>query len=204
MVDHYFTKRPTSRDDRGMILYRANGMDFKIITSSGIFSKKKVDDGTDLLIRNMEIEKGDSVLDLGCGYGIIGIAASKVNDTRVTLTDINQRAVALAKKNLKRNKVKNAEVIASDLYQEVEEEKFHKILCNLPMSAGLETVYRIIDESFSHLEINGKLQVVVRKGFKRIEERMKIMFGNVKTLDKKSGYRVFSSIKENVEDNSNS
>ncbi len=192
MNEHYFTKKPKSKVERGLIKARLGGRAFRFLTSSGVFSYKKIDRGTELLVSNMIIRQEDHVLDLGCGYGILGIAAAKIAG-RVILTEVNSRAANLARKNLKLNSIANAEVREGNLYEPVADEKFNVILCNLPMSAGLGVVYEIIEKSTAHLKSRGTLQVVVRKGAKRIEQKMREIFGNVTTLAKKGGYRVFLS-----------
>ncbi len=192
--EHYYTEKPTSSPKLGIIKTRLKGQGFEFLTSSGVFSKRDIDKGTRLLIENMVINDGDCVLDIGCGYGPIGIVAAKGPKTKVLLTEINKRAVKLTKENIKLNDVNtNAAVRQGDLYEPVGHEKFDTIICNLPMSAGLELVFKIIDGSKGHLKENGTFQVVVRKGSKTIEKRLQETFGNVKTLAKKSGYRVFIS-----------
>lgn len=197
MNEHYYTERPHSDLKLGIIKTRLRGEGFRFLTSSGVFSKKDIDKGTRLLIENMVINDGDYVLDIGCGYGAIGIAAARNRRTRVVLTDINRRAVRLTEENIKLNDVgTNATSVQGDLYEAVEHEKFDVILCNLPMSAGLDLVFKIIDGSKRCLKKSGTVQVVVRKGNRTVEKRLQETFGNVKTLAKKGGYRVFISRNE--------
>lgn len=195
MNEHYFAKKPKSKAELGLIKARLRGREFRFLTSSGIFSYKKIDRGTELLVSNMVIKQGDCVLDLGCGYGVLGIAAAKIAG-RAILTEVNSRAANLARKNLKLNNIANAEVREGNLYEPVANENFNVILCNLPMSAGLGVVYEIIEKSRARLKSGGTLQVVVRKGAERIEQKMREIFGNVATLAKKGGYRVFLSTLE--------
>ncbi len=194
MDEHYYTGKPTSELRRGLLKAFLRGRDYKFITASGVFSPKRIDNGTRLLVENMLLKPSDAVFDLGCGYGVIGIVAAK-EVARVLLIDVNSRAVALARENLDINNVTNAEVRRGKLYEPVEGEKFDAVLCNLPMSAGLDVVYEIIDGAIGHLKPGGSAQFVVRKGAKRIEARMKTAFGNVRTLAKKGGYRVYESTK---------
>ncbi len=192
MNEHYYSKKPTSKPRYGMIKAAMLRREYKFMTASGVFSYKKVDKGTELLVKHMKAKKDDRVLDLGCGYGVIGIAVAGLA-RYVVLTELNQRGARLARENLELNGVDNAEVRNGNLYEPVEEEKFDIILCNLPISAGLKVVYEIIEGAKDHLNRDGTMQVVVRKGAKRIEEKLKEIFGNVDTLAKKGGYRVFLS-----------
>ncbi len=194
MDEHYYAEKPTSELRRGMIKAFLRGRDYKFITASGVFSPKRIDPGTLLLVENMVLKPSDVVFDLGCGYGVIGIVATK-EVARAVLADVNIRAVALARENLDLNNVTNAEVRRGKLYEPVMGEEFDVVVCNLPMSAGLDVVYAIIDGSIQHLKPGGSAQFVVRKGAKRIEARMKEAFGNVRTLAKGGGYRVFMSTK---------
>lgn len=191
--EHYFTERPTSKERRRLIKAVLRNCELQFITSSGIFSPKRIDKGSALLIENMHIKDGDAVLDLGCGYGVIGIAAAKSAKVKVTMTEINKRAARLAEENIKINHVENVRVVQGSICEPIGDEKFDAILCNLPMSAGLKLVYEIIQQAKEHLNQGGSLQVVVRKGAKRIEQKMQEVFGNVATLAKSRGYRVFIS-----------
>jgi 16S rRNA G1207 methylase RsmC len=196
MDEHYFTARPDSKIRYGLIRARLRGGMYEFLTASGVFSSKKIDRGTALLAEKMIIKDSSRVLDLGCGYGVLGIVASRIGgDTRVVLTEINRRAVFLAKENLGRNSVDNGEVREGSYYEPIKNEIFDVILCNLPMSAGLKVVYRIIEESKEHLSQGGSLQVVVKRGASRIKDKMLAIFGNVTILAKKGGYRVFLSEK---------
>ena len=196
MNEHYFTEKPESKVKYGIIQARIRGGLYEFLTASGVFSCKKIDRGTALLAEKMIIKDGSRILDLGCGYGVLGIVAARIGrNVKVVLTEINRRAAYLAEQNLERNAVSNAEVRRGSFYEPVKDEVFDVILCNLPMSAGLKVVYRIIEESRDHLSQGGTLQVVVRKGAGRIRDKMLATFGNVTTLAKKGGYRVFLSEK---------
>ncbi|MHA1835216.1 MAG: class I SAM-dependent methyltransferase, partial [Candidatus Baldrarchaeia archaeon] len=127
---------------------------------------------------------------------IIGIVAAKINPKlKVFMTDINERAVWLARKNAELNQVKNIKVLQGDLYKPVINQKFDAIITNPPIHAGLKTVFEIIEKSPNHLNQNGTLQIVAKTklGAKRIAEKMLQTYKNVKEISKKSGYRVLLS-----------
>jgi 16S rRNA G1207 methylase RsmC len=192
MHEHYYTEKPKSKVKYGLIKARLRGEAFEFLTASGVFSPKKIDRGTALLAEHMVIRDNARVLDLGCGYGVLGIVAARAaKGVEVVLTEVNHRAASLAEENLRRNDVANAEVRRGSLYEPLQGETFDVILCNLPMSAGLEVVYKIIEDAKEHLSYGGSLQVVVRKGAERIRQKMLAVYGNVAILAKKGGYRVF-------------
>ena len=200
MNEHYFSEAPSSKPKYGKIIALILGRKFEFLTCSGVFSYKKIDRGTELLIKHMKIEENDRVLDIGCGYGVLGIVAAKLTKNKVILTDINKRAIKLAKRNLQLNHIKNAEVRRGNLYEPVKDEIFDVILCNLPMTAGLEVVYKIIEGAKKRLREGGSLQVVVRKGHRLVKNKILEVFGNVEVLSKSGGYRVFLAKKrENLQ-----
>ncbi len=171
------------------------GVTVEFEVAPGIFSYEEVDKGTKLLIEYAEIPDEGVVLDIGCGYGAIGITIAKVNPRlRVYMVDINKEAVKLAKRNAKRNRVEDRVVVLhGDLYEPVKGLKFRAIYTNPPLAAGMDTVLRIIEEAPQHLEKGGTLQVVIRKGAETVKKAMERTFGNVTKLVSKWGYRVFLS-----------
>lgn len=193
---HYYAEKPTSELKLRQIKARLRNKEFKFYTGSGVFSPKRVDPATQLLINKAIIQEKNKILDLCSGYGPIGIAIKKsFPDTEVYLTDINRRAIDLAKKNAALNKVK-IKIKIGNLYEPYKEEKFSAILVNPPMAAGRKLCYQIIEEAAKHLEKDGTLQLVARhqKGGKMLEKKMKETFNNVQTIAKKSGFRVYLSI----------
>lgn len=171
-----------------------NGTPYRFATGSGVFSKERVDRGTLLLAESVRIGEGDEVLDLGCGYGVIGIVFAG-HAGSVVMTDINERAVELAKTNVKLNGLKNAEVLQCDLYDRLGGRKFDKIVCNPPIRAGKSVVNKIIEGAAGHLEPGGTLYLVARtkQGAKSIAKKMEQVFGNREYVRKGGGYRVMAS-----------
>ena len=195
--EHYFTEKPLSniREEKFSVTIRGQRID--ITSASGIFSIKELDFGTRLLIENAHI-KG-SVLDLGCGYGIIGIAIKKFYpESDVWMCDINERAVRCAKDNCAKNNVE-CHVLKSDLFSnaELHNKKFDTILTNPPFSAGKILCKEFIRQSRDHLNDEGLLQLVAphNKGGESLKKSMLDVYGTVGELAKKSGYRVYISVK---------
>jgi 16S rRNA (guanine1207-N2)-methyltransferase len=160
-----------------------------------VFSKSRIDKGSMLLANTAMIKDGWKVLDFGCGYGVIGIAIAKAFPScKVILSDINDRAIMLAKRNIELNKIKNAQAIQSDMFEKIPE-KFNTILLNPPQSAGKDICMKMIEESKTHLLAGGLFQMVARHniGGRELEKHMLRVYGNVNELAKKSGYRIYVS-----------
>lgn len=203
--DHYFSRRPSSPEKRGLIRCRLRGIEFEFVTSSGVFSHRRIDPGTRLLIDSMELPEAGRILDVGCGYGPIGIVAARVNPgLEVWMTELNERAVGLAEENLARNGVENAQVRRGHLYEPVEGLSFEAIVSNPPISAGIGRVVEpLVEGAFPRLAEGGSLQLVAQwnKGGRILAGLMEKNFGNVGVLGKKGGYRVlFSKKKEHSVD----
>lgn len=194
-MNHYFSEKQTSILKVKIINVNLlnNGLEFN--TGSGVFSKGKVDKGTKLLIESVYI-KGNSILDIGCGYGVIGISIAKAfPKKKVLMTDINTRALYLTKKNIKLNNV-GCEVIYSNLYDNIKG-KFNLILSNVPQKAGKKICFAIIEGAKQHLIDFGELAIVGRhnKGGRSLQEKMKELFGNVSVAERSGGFRVYVSQK---------
>ncbi len=198
-AEHYFTANPKAEAKLGLIQTRLRGRPFEFLTASSVFSKTQIDKGTRLLIENMILPETGCVLDLGCGYGAIGIAAAAFKpDAYVIMTDVNKRAVQLAKENIERNKVTNAEVKHGYLYEPVEGTVFKCILTNPPVSAGMETVKATITHAPKVMAEKATFQMVIRSkiGAKTLPTLFKATFGNCKVLAREGGYRVLLAEKQ--------
>ncbi len=174
------------------------GLHLRLATDAGVFSRGHLDRGTELLLEALELGPCEAILDLGCGTGVLGIAAAKLSEGgHVVLTDVNERAVGLARANLRANGVGNAEVRAGSLYEPVSSLAFDHILCNPPIRAGRAVVDRIISEAPGHLLDGGRLWLVARtrQGANAIRERMARAFGNAEVVRRGSGYKVLRSTK---------
>ena len=138
-------------------------------------------------------------MDLGCGYGVIGIVFAKLYPRlRVYMVDVNPRAVELTKLNAKHNNVANRVVVLQgNLYEPVTGLRFNAILSNPPLAAGMETVEAIVRQAPEHLVEGGSLQLVLRKGVERVRRAMEEVFGNCEVVVKKKGYTVLKSIMYN-------
>src|SRR5256885_14518728 len=137
MGGQYFERRPASARRPARITVTIRGRPFLFQTDSGVFSREGLDRGTELLLEAIEVGPCESILDLGCGYGVIGIVAAHLSEGgHVILTDVNERAAALARANLAANGIRNAEVRIGGVYAPVDDLVLDHILCNTPIRAG--------------------------------------------------------------------
>ncbi len=194
-MQHYYSEKQTSQLRLKKIKAILRGISLEFYTASGMFSPKKIDKGTKLLIEKSIIEKNWKILDFGCGYGAVGIAVAKsFPETEVLMTEINRRALKVAKMNIELNQISNITSKFSNLFEKIDK-KFDAILVNPPQNAGKKLCFEIIEQSKDFLEKDGLLQLVARhnKGGSELSKKMKEVFGNVKDIAKKSGYRVYVS-----------
>ena len=192
---HYYSEYQDSIPRRHPIDIRVGPVAFSIDSASGIFSARKLDRGTRALIDNCIAEDGWNILDLGCGYGPVGIALAKMYpEAKVMMSDVNRRAVKLAKENCKKLGLKNAQALHSDGFEAISR-LFETILLNPPQRAGKEVCLKLIAGAKEHLKPGGLLQVVARKnkGGNIISGMMEESFGNVRPIAKEAGYWVYVS-----------
>ena len=198
MGGQYFEKRPASARRPARITVTIRGRPFLFQTDAGVFSREGLDRGTELLLEAIEVGPCESILDLGCGYGVIGIVAAHLSEGgHVILTDVNERAAALARANLVANGTRNAEVRIGDVYAPIDDLVFDHILCNPPIRAGRVIVDRIIAEAPSHLLDGGSLWLVARtrQGADTLRLRMTKAFDGADVVKRGSGYKVLRSVK---------
>lgn len=197
MSDHYFSAKPEAGREERQIQAVLLGHSFTFRTDAGVFSKRGIDFGSRLLIETVTIEPKSRVLDLGCGYGAIGIVLGKtVPHVAVTMVDINERAVQLAKENAVSNQVEDrVEIIVSDRFSALEGRKFDHILLNPPIRAGKRAVYRLFEEASNALDEGGSLWIVIRKqqGAVSAKKELEKLFSIVDVVEKKKGYWVIWS-----------
>ena len=192
-TEHYFSSEPKSKERFGLVRAALCGRSFEFLTASSVFSKTRIDLGTRLLIESMVLPKTGCALDIGCGYGAVGIVAAALNPKLgVVMTDINTRAVRLARRNIELNKVFNAQVHYGCLYEPVEGSMFNCVLSNPPVSAGMETVKAIVKGAPKVMADKASFQMVIRSkiGVKILPEVFTETFGNCTILSRGSGFRV--------------
>ncbi len=198
-MEHYYISKKDRTSQYMLISDYIRGLTVEFEVVPGIFSYKRIDEGTRLLIENMEIPSEGKVLDLGCGYGVIGIVLALLNPKlEVYMVDINREAVRLAERNVIRNKIdpQRVKIFQGNLYEPVEGIMFNAIYSNPPYSAGSQIIEKLITQAPRYLRPLGMLQIVVRKGAERVYKLMKEGFNNVEVVAAKSGYKILKSYKE--------
>ncbi len=191
MNDQYYTAEPASasRPASCTALYRGYTLRFE--TDAGVFSRGELDKGTELLLAALPPLSG-SVLDLGCGWGPVGVALKKAQpELELTLVDVNRRALALARRNADANGVR-VEVLESDGFDALAGRRFHWVVTNPPIRAGKQVIYRLFAQSAEALLPGGGLCLVIRKqqGAESCVKYLQTLFGQVETVKKSGGFWV--------------
>ncbi|MGD9761599.1 MAG: class I SAM-dependent methyltransferase [Candidatus Izemoplasmatales bacterium] len=196
-MSHYFSKENDSlKSNEKTILVKIFDKSFSFLTDHGVFSKMGLDFGSRLLIENVLDIPSNSFLDLGSGYGPLGIIYKSFHqESLVLMADVNDRAIKLSQKNAIINKVE-IEVVYSDGFNEIEQ-SFDLIITNPPIRAGKEVVYRIFSDAYHHLHAGGCFVFVINKkqGAPSAIKKCETIYSNVEIINKKSGYYVIKCIK---------
>jgi 16S RNA G1207 methylase RsmC len=198
LSEHYYSNQPTSKHDFNDITMEFGDELFKFTTDAGVFSKDRIDPGTKLLLKAIDVKEDDCFLDLGCGYGVVGVVVGKFRPkSNIYMVDINQRACDLSMKNLEGNGVSNAQVKCGDGLTVVMDVKFDCIATNPPIRAGKKEIYAMADMAYEQLKTNGRFYAVIRtsQGAASFAKQLEKTYGNVATVEVKGGYRVLCSIK---------
>jgi len=199
MSEHYYSRTPNAESNPKFWDYQLRKHSFRFKTDNGVFSKNEVDFGSRLLIEAFEMpEVSGPILDVGCGYGPIGLSIAKENpDCLVHMVDVNERAIQLANENAQLNGIGNIAIYESDRLLNVKENGFAAILTNPPIRAGKQIVHDIFEQSADHLISHGELWVVIQKkqGAPSAIDKLTELFSQVETVDKSKGYFVIKATK---------
>ncbi|MCK8489728.1 class I SAM-dependent methyltransferase [Paenibacillus sp. MBLB2552] len=198
MSDHYYSNKPTAAHDRKTWEAMLRGQTLRFVSDAGVFAKGGVDFGSRTLIEAMDIPEDAEVLDVGCGYGPIGLTAARLASRgHVMMIDVNSRAVELAKENAAANGVNNVTIAESDLFSAVGERQFDVVLTNPPIRAGKATVHAIFEGAYERLRSGGSLWVVIQKkqGAPSAKAKLESLFAQVEEVTKDKGYRIYKAVK---------
>lgn len=195
--NHYFTDNrnlPSWRKEHAFVFL---GHTYTFVTDLGVFSKEGVDRGTEILLQTLEETDLDGdVLDLGCGYGVVGIVVKTCfPKCNVTASDINPRAVELASINAQKNGV-TMRVLQSDGFEAIPE-TYDTILLNPPIRTGKSVIHPLFEEAYKHLKPKGRLRIVIRKqqGASSAKTKLESCFKNCEIIQKHKGYWILESIR---------
>ncbi|MDU7195884.1 MAG: class I SAM-dependent methyltransferase [Streptococcus sp.] len=196
MSKMYYAENPDTAHDIHELRVELLGENMTFLTDAGVFSKKMVDFGSQLLLKCLEFNEGETILDVGCGYGPLGLSLAKAYGVQATMVDINNRALDLARQNAERNKIE-ARIFQSNIYEQVEG-KFDHVISNPPIRAGKQVVHEIIEKSRDFLKDRGDLTIVIQKkqGAPSAKSKMEDVFGNCEIVKKDKGYYILRSVKE--------
>ena len=196
-MSHYFENDKNLKSEIKELSYKYDSSFFAFYSDNGVFSKNAIDYGSKLLLESyLENAKNNvRVLDVGCGYGYLGIVIGNITNSYVDMIDVNKRAVHLTEKNIKRYKDFKGKAFISDAYENIKD-KYDVIITNPPIRVGKDKVLEILECAFDHLQSDGELYFVIRRDQgalsikKRLESTQKI-----EIIDRDKGYFVFKSIK---------
>ncbi|MCU7557391.1 class I SAM-dependent methyltransferase [Macrococcus capreoli] len=197
-MSHYYDEEQTVESNESTIRFDMGDHQLELTTDAGVFSKGSIDFGSNLLVKTFLGDASPkSVLDVGCGYGTMGLMVAKqLPESIVHMVDVNERALSLSERNSKANNIHNTTIYKSDGLNEVTEQ-FDAVITNPPIRAGKEVVHRILEDSAKVLYQGGALYVVIQKkqGMPSAKKKMETDFGNVTVLKKDKGYYILKSVK---------
>ena len=190
MADHYYTQAPASAHDERQVAVRILGQALTFTTDAGVFSRDGLDRGTEVLLNALPPLAG-RVLDLGCGWGAVGVALGAADPAlEIVMTDVNERAADLARRNAAANGVR-AEVLRGDGFEAVTG-RFDAIVTNPPIRAGKAVIYGLFERAADFLSPGGALYIVIRKqqGAPSALKFLKERYARADILDREAGYWV--------------
>ena len=198
-MSHYFDLDPSLASKERNIEFVIDGRIITLVSDNGVFSKNKVDEGSLAFLKVIvPLRLSGKILDLGCGYGTIGLTIALTSpEARLDLADINTRALALCEKNAEKLGVSHrVTVLQSDIYQNIEG-KYDSIVVNPPIRAGKVVTYAMYEGAINHLIDGGSLFIVIRKnqGAPSASKYIQGIFGNITLLKKDKGYYIYQATK---------
>lgn len=198
-MSHYYQNDPLLASKEDIISFEIAGIKISLYSDNGVFSKGKLDEGTRILLKSvLSLPLEGKILDLGCAIGTIGLTIlKKFDNVSVTCSDVNLRALELAKHNAVMLGVdQRINIVESDVFSNIDEKEFDYIITNPPIRAGKRITYKMYEESIKHLKSGGSLFVVIRKaqGASSASKYIKEIFGNIVLVNREKGYHIYQAI----------
>ena len=194
---HYYTNNIDLKSEETHIHFQYRSHDIVFVSDYGVFSKDKIDYGTRTLLDVMDIsDQKKRLLDVGCGYGTIGIALKRIYPyLEVEMVDVNERAIHLANESIKYNNLQDIVAYKSCVYENVKG-SFDIIVSNPPIRAGKKVVFEILEGAYHFLNKSGELIIVIQKkqGAPSAKKKMEEVFGNCEIIKRDKGYFVLKSV----------
>lgn len=198
MSNQYFENNDKLKSNIQTIKYYFKKNTLLFDTDNGVFSKSGIDYGSNVLLQTLpDLSEKNTLLDVGCGYGTMGLTiAKKYSDLKVDMVDVNLRAIELSKNNALKNDIHNVDIYESSCYQNVDK-VYDVIISNPPIRAGKKIVFEILSGAYEHLVEGGELWIVIQKkqGAESSLKHLKTLFENVEVVNKDGGYWIIKSRK---------
>lgn len=197
MANQYFENNEKLSSEIKEISYYFKGVKISFFADNGVFSKSGIDFGSNLLLKTIDLGDAKNILDVGCGYGTIGVTLAKLNsNVSVTMVDVNLRAIGLCKRAIEKNGLTNAIVFESNVYERVNE-KYDIVVSNPPIRAGKSVVHSIILGAYDHLVDGGSMWCVIQKkqGAESAKKALKELYKSVEVVGKDKGYEIIKATK---------
>lgn len=195
---HYYTNNIDLKSQEEKISFEYRNHNITFISDFGVFSKDKIDYGSRALLDVVEIDDAkQTLLDVGCGYGTLGVSLKTVYPwLSVDMVDVNERAVNLANKSIAQNKLHGIHAFVSYIYENVTK-SYDVIISNPPIRAGKKVVFEILENAYDHLNKDGILLIVIQKkqGAPSAMKKMEEVFGNCEVVDRNKGYYILKSVR---------
>ncbi len=193
----YFQDLEKYRQDM-LIKTELCGIPMQFATTWGLFSPKAIDEGSRLMLDHIQVENDDNCLDIGCGYGPLGLTIAKLAPQgKTTLVDKDFVAIDYTNKNIKLNRLDNCEAFLSNGLNQTGKRRFNLIVSNIPAKVGNELLSLFLYDALQHLEPGGRFYVVTISGIRKyIERSFKELFGNYKKVKQGKTYTVAMAVKQ--------
>ena len=196
MTEHYYTSAPTSEHEERHFNHVFAGKVLRFQTDAGVFSKQHIDPGSELLCKALPGDLSGRVLDMGCGWGAMTILTlAKCPGCEITMADVNERALELAKENVAANRMQ-AKALISDGFASIEGE-FEAVITNPPIRAGKAVIYKMFEDAKAHLVDGGVLYLVIRKqqGAPSALKFLKELYRRAEVIERDGGYWIIACTK---------